>query len=46
MERKKTEDELNFKQTRYGNRPIYETSYIDGNHGNSKLEILKNEKDE
>nr|WKF54263.1 Ycf1 [Rhoiptelea chiliantha] len=41
----KTKDEFHFKETRYKNRPIYETSYLDGNQENSKLEIFKEKKD-
>ncbi|KAK9982405.1 hypothetical protein SO802_035697 [Lithocarpus litseifolius] len=29
--KEKTKDEFHFKETRYKNRPIYETSYLDGN---------------
>jgi len=36
--KEKTKDEFHFKETRYKNRPIYETSYLDGNQENSKLE--------
>ncbi|XP_075657558.1 protein TIC 214-like [Castanea sativa] len=39
--KEKTKDEFHFKGTRYKNRPIYETSYLDGNQENSKLEIFK-----
>nr|YP_010270733.1 hypothetical chloroplast RF19 [Fagus japonica var. multinervis]QFS81100.1 hypothetical chloroplast RF19 [Fagus japonica var. multinervis]QKG63704.1 hypothetical chloroplast RF19 [Fagus japonica var. multinervis]UJY97665.1 hypothetical chloroplast RF19 [Fagus japonica var. multinervis]UYS92645.1 hypothetical chloroplast RF19 [Fagus japonica var. multinervis] len=39
--KEKTKDEFHFKETRYKNRPIYETSYLDGNQENSKLEIFK-----
>nr|YP_010265368.1 hypothetical protein RF1 [Dialyceras coriaceum]UIR97879.1 hypothetical protein RF1 [Dialyceras coriaceum] len=44
---KKTKDELHFrfKETYYKNSPIYETSYLDGNQENSKLEILKEKED-
>jgi hypothetical protein len=41
----KTKDELHFKETHYKNRPVYETSYLDGNQENSKLEIFKEKKD-
>nr|QBG40631.1 hypothetical chloroplast RF19 [Carya illinoinensis] len=41
----KTKDEFHFKETRYKNRPIYETSYLDGNQENSKLEIFQDKKD-
>ena len=27
--KEKTKDEFHFKETRYKNRPIYETSYLD-----------------
>ncbi|KAG2712772.1 hypothetical protein I3760_04G141800 [Carya illinoinensis] len=37
----KTKDEFHFKETRYKNRPIYETSYLDGNQENSKLKYFK-----
>nr|YP_009735618.1 hypothetical chloroplast RF19 [Pterocarya hupehensis]QBG39805.1 hypothetical chloroplast RF19 [Pterocarya hupehensis] len=40
----KTKDEFHFKETRYKNRPIYETSYLDGNQENSKLEIFQDKK--
>ena len=43
--KEKTKDEFHFKETRYKNRPIYETSYLDGNQENSKLEIFKDKKD-
>ncbi|XP_020080407.1 uncharacterized protein LOC109704088, partial [Ananas comosus] len=33
--KEKTKDEFHFKGTRYKNRPIYETSYLDGNQENS-----------
>ncbi|MCR2847959.1 hypothetical protein KN825_15420, partial [Weizmannia coagulans] len=39
--KEKTKDELHFKETCYKNSPVYETSYLDGNQENSKLEILK-----
>ena len=39
--KEKTKDEFNFKETRYKKRPIYETSYLDGNQENSKLEMFK-----
>ena len=39
--KEKTKDEFHFKETRYKNRPIYETSYLDGNQENWKLEIFK-----
>nr|YP_010759224.1 Ycf1 protein [Saxifraga daqiaoensis]WEY04425.1 Ycf1 protein [Saxifraga daqiaoensis] len=40
----KTKDEFhfNFNETCYKNSPVYETSDLDGNQENSKLEILKN----
>nr|ADD30919.1 putative RF1 protein [Liquidambar styraciflua] len=42
--KEKTKDEFHFhfKETCYKNSPVYETSYLDGNQENSKLEILKN----
>nr|AUG62387.1 Ycf1 [Alnus maritima subsp. oklahomensis] len=43
--KEKTKDEFHFKETRYKNRPVYETSYLDGNQENSKLEIFKEKKD-
>jgi len=39
--KEKTKDEFHFKETRYKKRPIYETSYLDGNQENSKLEMFK-----
>nr|YP_010032927.1 hypothetical protein RF1 [Prunus hypoxantha]QOW38493.1 hypothetical protein RF1 [Prunus hypoxantha] len=41
--KEKTKDQFHFKETRYKNRPVYETYYLDGNQEqeNSKLEILK-----
>nr|QPC56077.1 hypothetical protein RF1 [Aruncus dioicus var. kamtschaticus] len=41
--KEKTKDQFYFKETRYKNRPVYETYYLDGNQEqeNSKLEILK-----
>nr|QKV45854.1 hypothetical chloroplast RF1 [Saniculiphyllum guangxiense] len=44
----KTKDEFhfNFKETCYKNSPVYETSDLDGNPENSKLEILKNKEKE
>nr|YP_009582218.1 hypothetical chloroplast RF19 [Bixa orellana]QBK83753.1 hypothetical chloroplast RF19 [Bixa orellana] len=44
---KKTKGELHFrfKETYYKKKPIYETSYLDGNQENSKLEILKEKED-
>nr|YP_009259845.1 hypothetical chloroplast RF19 [Leitneria floridana]ANC29247.1 hypothetical chloroplast RF19 [Leitneria floridana] len=46
-EKKKTKHEFHFhfKETCDKNSPVYETSYLDGNQENSKLEILK-EKEE
>ncbi|KAK7849640.1 protein tic 214 [Quercus suber] len=41
--KEKTKDEFHFKETRY--KTIYETSYLDGNQENSKLEIFKEIKD-
>uniref|UniRef100_A0AAU7B6Y8 Protein TIC 214 n=1 Tax=Argentina peduncularis TaxID=3121451 RepID=A0AAU7B6Y8_9ROSA len=47
--KEKTKDEFyfNFKETRYKNRPVYETYYLDGNQEqeNSKLQIFKEKKD-
>nr|QID91461.1 hypothetical chloroplast RF19 [Cercidiphyllum japonicum] len=45
--KEKTKDEFHFhfKETCYKNSPVYETSYLDGNQENSKLEILKNKED-
>lgn len=45
--KKKTKGELHFrfKETYYKNSPVYETSYLDGNPENSKLEILKKKED-
>nr|YP_009662491.1 hypothetical chloroplast RF19 [Tiarella trifoliata]QCU47935.1 hypothetical chloroplast RF19 [Tiarella trifoliata] len=44
----KTKDEFHFhfKETCYKNSPVYETSDLDGNPENSKLEILKNKEKE
>nr|QST15834.1 hypothetical chloroplast RF1 [Elatostema qinzhouense] len=44
--KKKTKDEFLFKETRYKNRPVYETYYldVDRNQENSKLEIFKEKK--
>nr|QKV45439.1 hypothetical chloroplast RF1 [Mukdenia rossii] len=44
----KTKDEFHFhfKETCYKNSPVYETSDLDGNQENSKLEILKNKEKE
>ena len=41
--KEKTKDKFHFKETRYKNRPVYETYYLDGNQEqeNSKLEIFK-----
>nr|YP_009750832.1 hypothetical protein RF1 [Casimiroa edulis]QIJ98195.1 hypothetical protein RF1 [Casimiroa edulis] len=46
-EKKKTKHEFHFrfKETCEKNSPVYETSYLDGNQENSKLEILKLFKD-
>nr|QKV44352.1 hypothetical chloroplast RF1 [Daphniphyllum macropodum] len=46
--KEKTKDEFHFhfKETCYKNSPVYETSYMDGNQENSKLEILKEDRDE
>nr|ULQ63958.1 hypothetical protein Ycf1 [Vitis vinifera x Vitis labrusca] len=43
--KEKTKDEFHFKETCYKNSPVYETSYLDGNQENSKLEILKEDED-
>nr|UDH56053.1 hypothetical chloroplast RF19 [Hoheria lyallii] len=47
--KKKIKDELHFpfKETYYNykNKPVYETSYLDGNQESSKLEILKKKED-
>uniref|UniRef100_UPI003001D298 Ycf1 n=2 Tax=Sibbaldia procumbens TaxID=57947 RepID=UPI003001D298 len=45
--KEKTEDEFYFKETRYKNRPVYETYYLDGKQEqeNSKLQIFKEKKD-
>ncbi|KAL5558141.1 hypothetical protein UlMin_034352 [Ulmus minor] len=45
--KEKTKDEFHFKETRYKNRLVYETYYldVDGNQENSKLEIFKEKKD-
>ncbi|KAB2048211.1 hypothetical protein ES319_A13G099800v1 [Gossypium barbadense] len=47
LERKKIKGELHFhfKETYYKNRPVYETSYLDGNQESSKFEILKKKED-
>nr|WKK46714.1 Ycf1 protein [Cuphea hyssopifolia] len=37
-------DEFNFKETFYKDNPVYQTSYLDGNKENSKLEIFKEDK--
>nr|YP_010330734.1 hypothetical protein RF1 [Pilea dolichocarpa]UNY33873.1 hypothetical protein RF1 [Pilea dolichocarpa] len=44
--KEKTKDEFLFKETRYKNRPVYETYYldVDRNQENSKLEIVKEKK--
>ena len=42
--KEKTKDEFHFKETRRKNRPIYETSYLDVNQENSKLEIEDKER--
>nr|YP_010010402.1 hypothetical chloroplast RF19 [Abelmoschus moschatus]QOD41344.1 hypothetical chloroplast RF19 [Abelmoschus moschatus] len=34
-----------FKEAYYKNRPVYETSYLDGNQESSKFEILKKKED-
>nr|YP_009967834.1 hypothetical chloroplast RF1 [Sida szechuensis]QMX76750.1 hypothetical chloroplast RF1 [Sida szechuensis] len=43
--KKKRELRFPFKETYYKNRPVYETSYLDGNQESSKLEILKKKED-
>nr|QKY64320.1 hypothetical chloroplast RF19 [Broussonetia kazinoki] len=45
--KEKTKDEFHFKETRYKNRPVYETYYLDmdRNQENSKLEIFKEKKE-
>nr|YP_009709855.1 hypothetical chloroplast RF1 [Rosa berberifolia]QEX95647.1 hypothetical chloroplast RF1 [Rosa berberifolia] len=45
--KEKTKDEFYFKETRYKNRPVYETYYLDGNQEqeNSKLQVVKEKKD-
>nr|YP_009467267.1 hypothetical chloroplast RF19 [Ziziphus mauritiana]ARU81135.1 hypothetical chloroplast RF19 [Ziziphus mauritiana] len=45
--KEKTTDEFHFKETRYKNRPVYETYYmdVDENQENSKLEIFTEKKD-
>ncbi|XP_050369156.1 protein TIC 214-like [Argentina anserina] len=45
--KEKTKDEFDFKETRYKNRPVFETYYLDGNQEqeNSKLQIFKEKKD-
>nr|YP_010756892.1 hypothetical chloroplast RF1 [Kleinhovia hospita]UNV38610.1 hypothetical chloroplast RF1 [Kleinhovia hospita] len=45
--KKKTKGELHFrfKETYSKNSPVYETSYLDGNQENSKLEIVKKKED-
>ena len=43
--KEKTKDEFHFKETCYKKRLIYETSYLDGNQENSKLEMFKEIKD-
>nr|UVW82995.1 Ycf1 [Ficus pumila]UZS91858.1 hypothetical protein RF1 [Ficus pumila] len=44
--KEKKKDEFHFKETRYKNRPVYETDYLDmdRNQENSKLEIFKEKK--
>nr|YP_009912700.1 hypothetical protein RF1 [Agrimonia pilosa]QLJ92406.1 hypothetical protein RF1 [Agrimonia pilosa]QTX96625.1 Ycf1 [Agrimonia pilosa var. nepalensis]UED14930.1 hypothetical chloroplast RF1 [Agrimonia coreana]UUL96097.1 hypothetical chloroplast RF1 [Agrimonia pilosa] len=44
--KEKTKDEFDFKETRYKNKPVYETYYLDGNQEqqNSKLQIFKEKK--
>nr|QST19335.1 hypothetical protein RF1 [Broussonetia papyrifera] len=45
--KEKTKEEFHFKETRYKNRPVYETYYLDmdRNQENSKLEIFKEKKE-
>nr|YP_010214786.1 hypothetical chloroplast RF19 [Nuytsia floribunda]UBN08707.1 hypothetical chloroplast RF19 [Nuytsia floribunda] len=43
--KEKTKDELHFKATCYKKKPVYETSYLDENKENLKLEIRKNKED-
>lgn len=45
--KEKTKEEFHFKETRYKNRPVYETDYLDmdRNQENSKLEIFKEKKE-
>nr|QNQ65218.1 hypothetical protein RF1 [Sibbaldianthe bifurca] len=45
--KEKTKDEFYFKETRYKNRPVSETYYLDGNQEqeNSKFQIFKGKKD-
>nr|QFV19939.1 hypothetical chloroplast RF19 [Macrosolen tricolor] len=43
--KEKTKDELHFKATCYKKKPVYETSYLDENKDNLKLEIRKNKED-
>nr|YP_008994344.1 hypothetical chloroplast RF19 [Melianthus villosus]AGS13063.1 hypothetical chloroplast RF19 [Melianthus villosus] len=45
--KEKTKDEFHFhfKETSYKKSPVYETSYLDGNQENSKLEIFKDKED-
>nr|YP_009691577.1 hypothetical chloroplast RF19 [Sanguisorba sitchensis]QEG58357.1 hypothetical chloroplast RF19 [Sanguisorba sitchensis] len=45
--KEKTKDEFYFKETRYKNKPVYETYYLDGNQEqeNSKLQIFTEKKD-
>nr|QFQ49452.1 hypothetical chloroplast RF1 [Phyllagathis gymnantha] len=42
--KEKTRDEFHLKETVYKDSPVYKTSYLDGNKGNSKLEVLKEDK--
>nr|YP_009538533.1 Ycf1 [Bencomia exstipulata]AYU74370.1 Ycf1 [Bencomia exstipulata] len=46
-EKEKTKDEFYFKETRYKNKPVYETYYLDGNQEqeNLKLQIFTEKKD-
>nr|YP_009668790.1 Ycf1 protein [Microlicia cogniauxiana]QCW93552.1 Ycf1 protein [Microlicia cogniauxiana] len=39
--KEKTRDEFHLKETVYKDSPVYQTSYLDGNKENSKLEVLK-----
>ncbi|MCL7030256.1 hypothetical protein MKW94_013162, partial [Papaver nudicaule] len=43
--KEKAKEKFHFKETCYKNSPVYETTYLDGNQENSKLEILKLKED-